>query len=34
MAAAAVDQQFIFGTDTTNTALSLPSGLLFLAIIM
>lgn len=34
MAEAAGDQQCIFGTDTTDTALDLPSGLLFLAIIM
>lgn len=34
MAEAAVDQQCIFGTDITDTALDLPSGLLFLAIIM
>jgi len=35
MAEAAVDQQFIFGTDTTtDTALSLHSGLFFLAVIM
>jgi len=34
MADGAVDQQLIFGADTTDTALSLPSGLLFLAIMM
>jgi len=34
MAEAAVDQKFIFGTDTTDTALSLPSRFLLLAIIM
>jgi hypothetical protein len=34
MAEAAVYQQFIFGTDTRGTALSLPSCLLLLAIIM
>ena len=34
MAEAAGDQQCIFGNDTTDTALDLPSDLLFLAIIM
>jgi hypothetical protein len=30
MAEAAVDQQFVFGTGTADTALSLRSGLLFI----
>jgi hypothetical protein len=34
MTDAAFDQQLIFAADTTGTALSLPSGLLFLAIMM